>query len=68
VSNLTTDGGISQFLDLGSGLPSARNVHEVAQAARTLDFGQPVAVMLLAVLHLSPNGEPTPTTPPSGAA
>jgi hypothetical protein len=24
----------------------------IAQAARTLDFGQPVAVMLLAVLHL----------------
>jgi hypothetical protein len=32
VSYLTTDGGITQFLDLGSGLPSARNVHEVAQA------------------------------------
>ena len=30
VSYLTTDGGITQFLDLGSGLPSARNVHEVA--------------------------------------
>ncbi|HTU75047.1 MAG TPA: SAM-dependent methyltransferase [Trebonia sp.] len=92
--------GIRQFLDVGSGLPSAGNVHEVAQevapaarvvyvdndpvvltharalltsspqgacdyidsdirdtraivghAARTLDFGEPVAVMLLAILH-----------------
>ncbi|MGD0555550.1 MAG: SAM-dependent methyltransferase [Streptosporangiaceae bacterium] len=98
---LVAEAGIRQFLDLGSGLPSARNVHEVAQsiapesrvvyvdndpavllhattllascpegstsyiqadirdpemilarAARTLDFGQPVAIMLLAVLHL----------------
>src|ERR1700733_6309452 len=100
VTCLTAEAGIRQFLDLGSGLPSARNVHEVAQsiapdsrgvyvdhdpvvllharallrsrpegatgyiqadirdpggflakAAETLDFGQPVAVMLLAVLH-----------------
>jgi SAM-dependent methyltransferase len=100
VTYLTAEAGIRQFLDLGSGLPSARNVHEVAQsiapdsrvvyvdhdpvvmmharallrgsrrgatgyieadlrrpegilakAAETLDFGQPVAVLLLAVLH-----------------
>ncbi len=100
VTYLTAEGGITQFLDLGSGLPSAQNVHEVAQsiaplsrvvyvdhdpvvppharallrsrpegatgyiqadlrrpegilakAAETLDFSQPVAVMLLAVLH-----------------
>jgi hypothetical protein len=92
--------GIRQFLDVGSGLPSAGNVHEVAQAvapearvvyvdndpvvlsharalltsspegecdyidsdirdtgaiiaqaAKTLDFSEPVAVMLLAILH-----------------
>jgi hypothetical protein len=92
--------GIRQFLDVGSGLPSAGNVHEVAQeiapaarvvyvdndavvltharalltsslqgecdyidsdirdtdaiiaqAAKTLDFREPVAVMLLAMLH-----------------
>jgi hypothetical protein len=92
--------GIRQFLDVGSGLPSAGNVHEVAQgvapaarvvyvdndpvvltharalltsspegacdyidsdfrdtqailaqASKTLDFRQPVAVMLLAILH-----------------
>ena len=29
---LTAEAGIRQFLDLGSGLPSAQNVHEVAQA------------------------------------
>jgi hypothetical protein len=101
VRYLTAEAGIRQFLDLGSGLPSVQNVHEVAQsiapesrvvyvdndpvvmlhakallassaegatgyiqadirspdlilakAADTLDFDQPVAVMLLAVLHL----------------
>jgi O-methyltransferase involved in polyketide biosynthesis len=100
VTYLTAEAGIRQFLDLGSGLPSAQNVHEVAQsiapesrvvyvdhdpivllharallrscpegatgyiqadirepdailakAAEILDFSQPVAVMLLAVLH-----------------
>ena len=92
--------GIRQFLDIGTGLPTADNTHEVAQrvapecrivyvdndplvlaharallvstpqgatdyidadarepetilreAARTLDFGQPIAVMLLGILH-----------------
>jgi O-methyltransferase involved in polyketide biosynthesis len=101
VRYLAAEAGIRQFLDLGSGLPSAQNVHEVAQAiapdsrvvyvdcdpvvmlharallksspagatayiqadlrqpreivakaAETLDFSQPVAVLLLAVLHL----------------
>ena len=100
VRYLTAEAGIRQFLDLGSGLPSVQNVHEVAQsiapdsrvvyvdndpvvllhakallasspegatgyiqadlrhpelvlpeAAQILDFGEPVAVMLLAVLH-----------------
>src|SRR6202046_3116913 len=100
VTCLTAEAGIRQFLDLGSGLPSARNVHEVAQsiapdsrvvyvhhdpvvllharallrsrpegatgyiqadlrrpegilakAAETLDLSQPVAGLLLAVLH-----------------
>jgi hypothetical protein len=93
--------GIRQFLDIGTGIPSANNTHEVAQqvtpdarivytdndpivlaharalltstepgvtdyldidlrdtdnllrqAAATLDFSQPVAIMLLGVLHL----------------
>jgi hypothetical protein len=96
---LAAEAGISQFLDIGTGIPSANNTHEVAQgvnprsrvvyvdndpivltharallashpdgatdyieadlhhpeqilreAARLLDFSQPVAVMLLAVL------------------
>jgi hypothetical protein len=101
VRYLTTDAGVRQFLDIGSGLPNMENVHEVAQrtapesrivyvdndpvalahshrwleasapegatdylradffepervvagAAKTLDLTQPVAVMLLAILH-----------------
>jgi hypothetical protein len=34
VHNLVTDYGVTQFLDLGSGVPTAGNVHEIAQ---TLD-------------------------------
>ena len=98
---LTAEAGIRQFLDIGTGIPTANNTHEVAQraapecrivyvdndpvvllhakallkstpqgacayidadlrdpekilsaAAGTLDFGQPVAVMLLAVLQV----------------
>jgi S-adenosyl methyltransferase len=97
---LAGEAGIRQFLDIGTGIPTASNTHEVAQriapesrivyvdndpvvlshaqallkssprgacayldadlrhpeeilaaAARTLDFGQPVAVMLIAVMH-----------------
>ena len=105
VHYLATGRGISQFLDIGTGLPTANNTHEVAQrrtsrtrivyvdndpivlsharalltsgpengetayvdadirntdqilaeAARTLDFSQPVALMLLAVLHFVPD-------------
>jgi hypothetical protein len=103
---LAAEAGIRQFLDIGTGLPSAGNTHEVAQrasqqarivyvdndpivlsharalltsgpdgktayvdadirdtdrilaeAARTLDFSQPVAVMLLAVLHFVPDAD-----------
>ena len=101
---LVTEAGIRQFLDIGTGLPSANNTHQVAQAAapesrvvyvdndpvvlaharalltsdpqgttdyieadlrdtqqildraaRTLDFSRPVAVTLLAILHLIPD-------------
>jgi S-adenosyl methyltransferase len=101
---LAGQAGIRQFLDLGTGLPTASNTHEVAQsiapesrvvyvdndplvlsharalltssaegvtayldadlrdtdlilerAAATLDFGQPVGVMLLAILHYIPD-------------
>jgi len=97
---LAADAGIRQFLDIGTGLPSGENVHEVAQAATpaakivyvdndpivlrhaqalltsteagvtsyldadlrdpdmiirraatTLDFSQPIAVLLMGILH-----------------
>jgi SAM-dependent methyltransferase len=98
---LTVQAGIRQFLDIGTGMPTNNNIHEVAQstapgsrivyvdhdpivltharallssvpegvtdyveadlrepgkilaeAAQTLDFGRPVAIMLIAILHL----------------
>lgn len=106
VHELVAERGIRQFLDIGTGLPSADNTHQVAQraapeshvvyvdndpmvltharalltasgpghtdyiqadvrdaprilaeAAKTLDFSQPVAVMLIAVLHFIPDGD-----------
>jgi S-adenosyl methyltransferase len=33
IRHLATEAGIRQFLDIGTGLPTANNVHEVAQAA-----------------------------------
>ena len=103
---LVTECGITQFLDVGTGIPTANNTHEVAQrfapasrivyvdndpivlshaqallksdpegacdyidadmhdtagiitaASRTLDFGKPVAVMLIAVLQYGGNDE-----------
>ena len=100
---LAREAGIRQFLDIGTGMPTANNTHEVAQAiasdsrivyvdddqvvllhaqamltssadgacdyihadlrdtdqvleatAKTLDFSQPIALMLLGVLHLIP--------------
>jgi hypothetical protein len=104
VHYLVTDGGVRQFLDIGTGLPSANNTHEVAQreapesrivyvdndpivlaharalltsspegatdyidadlrntgeildqAAATLDFSKPVAIMLFGILHCIPD-------------
>ena len=108
VTYLTREAGVTQFLDIGSGLPTAGNVHEVAQginpAARvvyvdndpivlahgrallsstpegkcaylhadlhdpqailddktlnaTLDFAQPIALILAALLHFFPEDE-----------
>jgi hypothetical protein len=100
VRHLAGEAGIRQFLDIGTGIPTANNTHEVAQsvapdsrvvyvdydpivliharallashddglidylhadlrdpaaildqAAQTLDFSRPVAVMLIAILH-----------------
>jgi O-methyltransferase involved in polyketide biosynthesis len=104
ITYLAGEEGIRQFLDIGTGLPTADNTHEVAQriapasrivyadndplvlaharalltsspqgacdyidgdlrdpdrilaqAARTLDFTQPVALMLLGILHHIPD-------------
>jgi hypothetical protein len=104
VRYLAAEEGVRQFLDIGTGLPTASNTHEVAQsvapasrivyvdndplvlsharalltsnpegvtayldadardtatileqAAETLDFTQPVAIMLLAILHYIPD-------------
>jgi S-adenosyl methyltransferase len=104
VRHLAAECGVRQFLDIGPGLPTVGNTHEVARAvapdarvvyadndplvlthaqallagappgstaylnadlrdpegllraaARTLDFGAPVALMLLIVLHLIPD-------------
>jgi SAM-dependent methyltransferase len=106
VRYLAEEAGITQFLDLGSGLPGVGNVHEIAQdvnraarvvyvdndpivlaharalltstpdgacdyieadlrepraildqAANTLDFGRPVAVMLLMTLQYIPDAD-----------
>jgi len=106
VRYLAAEAGIRQFLDIGTGLPSADNTHEVAQsvapdsrvvyvdndpivlvharalltgtaegvtayldadlhdpetilaqAAQNLDFSQPVAVLLVAVLHHFPDAD-----------
>ncbi len=108
VRYLVAEAGIRQFLDIGSGLPTANNVHEVAQSIapdtrvvyvdndpivmaharalltshpsgrtayvqadlhdpasilshpsvrETLDFGKPVALMLVAVLHFFPDDQ-----------
>jgi len=103
---LVAECGIRQFLDIGTGIPSAGNTHEVAQAiapqtrvvyvdndpivlsharalltstvagsvayldadlrdtdvtlrtaARMLDFRQPIALMMLMVLHLIPDAD-----------
>jgi len=105
VGFLTREAGIRQFIDLGSGLPTQGNVHEIAQAiapdarvvyvdndaivaahssallagdstvaiqadlrepdailghpevGKLIDFDQPVALLLVAVLHFIPDHE-----------
>jgi SAM-dependent methyltransferase len=103
---LAAECGVRQFLDIGTGLPTASNTHEVAQdaapdarivyvdndpivlaharalltstpqgaaaylaadlrdpasileaAAQTLDFSQPIALMLLIILHMIPDSD-----------
>ena len=106
VRHLVNEAGIRQFLDIGTGIPTASNTHEVAQdaapdsrivyvdndqtvlaharalltsspegatdyidsdlrdtstilarAAGTLDFSRPVAIIMMAVLHLIPDAD-----------
>ena len=106
VHDLTAERGVRQFLDIGTGLPTADNTHDVAQLAapdarivyadydpvvlthakalltstpegktdyiqadvrdpevivsaakRTLDFSQPVAVILIMVMHFVPDAD-----------
>ena len=106
VSYLAVEAGVRQFLDIGTGIPTANNTHEVAQAAAPgarvvyvdhdpmvlaharalltgvpqgstayldadlrepgkilagaaglLDFGQPVAVLLIGILQLIPGAD-----------
>lgn len=106
VQHLVAEAGITQIIDLGSGLPTQENVHEIAQriapstrvvyvdrdevaathgrallaapelvsvvqgdlrrpreildhpeVGRLIDFDQPVAVMLMFVLHFIPDAE-----------
>jgi S-adenosyl methyltransferase len=105
VHYLAADRGIRQFLDIGSGLPAGRNVHEIAQATfpesrvvyvdydsivvsharallesgastvmavendlrnprkiiddarRLIDFSEPVAVLMFAILHFLTDAE-----------
>ncbi|WP_046470682.1 SAM-dependent methyltransferase [Allosalinactinospora lopnorensis] len=109
VTYLAGEAGVRQFLDIGTGMPTAYNTHEVAQAAtpesrivyvdndplvlaharallvgtpegatdyidadlrepdtilrqaaRTLDFDQPIALMLMGILGHIPDGEVLP--------
>jgi hypothetical protein len=63
VRYLAAQGGIRQFLDVGTGLPSANNTHEVAQAIAPesrvvyVDNDPIVLVHARALLTSSPEGE-----------
>jgi hypothetical protein len=48
---LAAERGIGQFLDLGSGIPTARNVHEVAQAVSPVARIAYVDIDPVAVVH-----------------
>jgi SAM-dependent methyltransferase len=65
VRHLVSQAGIRQFLDIGTGLPSANNVHEVAQAAEPqcrvvyVDNDPIVLAHARALLASSPEGRTT---------
>jgi SAM-dependent methyltransferase len=62
VSYVSTEGGIRQFLDLGTGLPTADNTHEIAQRLAPesrivyVDFDPLVLVHARALLTSTPEG------------
>jgi hypothetical protein len=62
VSFVTSEGGIRQFLDVGSGLPTADNTHEVAQRLAPesrivyVDFDPMVMAHATALLTSTPQG------------
>jgi hypothetical protein len=62
VSYVSTEGGIRQFLDLGTGLPTADNTHEIAQRLVPesrivyVDFDPLVLVHARALLTSTPEG------------
>ncbi|MEU8378541.1 SAM-dependent methyltransferase [Streptosporangium sp. NPDC048865] len=65
IEHLVTDGGIRQFLDIGTGLPTADNTHEVAQRLAPesrvvyVDNDPLVLVHARALLVSSPQGATT---------
>ncbi|SHN43213.1 SAM-dependent methyltransferase [Cryptosporangium aurantiacum] len=65
VTHLTKDAGVRQFLDIGTGLPSANNTHEVAQALAPetrvvyVDNDPMVLVHARALLTSTPEGRTT---------
>ncbi len=75
VRYLAAEAGIRQFLDIGTGLPSANNVHEVAQAAAPssrivyVDNDPIVLAHARALLNSAPEGLPHRLHPrrPAGA-
>jgi hypothetical protein len=63
VDRLTTEHGVSQFLDIGTGLPTADNTHDVAQRVEPrsrivyVDYDPVVLTHAQALLTSSPGGE-----------
>ena len=72
VRYLATDAGIRQFLDIGTGLPTADNTHEVAQRVAPaskivyVDNDPLVLSHARALLASQPGGRSSTSTPTSG--
>ena len=72
VRYLAAEEGIRQFLDIGTGLPTANNTHEVAQAIAPesrivyVDNDPLVLAHARALLTSSPGGSPTTSMPTCG--